>query len=641
VQVEVDVLCRIDPGDICRALIETNPDPVAIVQDGRFEYVNPSFSELLGFSQQELRGLTFLDLVADASGPWSGCPSGEVLLLARDGTSYLCEISVRRIRYEGRPAELIVTREITARRQVEQALLASEARLRQVIDLVPHFIFAKDRNGRYILVNNAVAEAYGTTVKELIGKTDADFNPLREEVEHFVKDDLEVIASGKPKDIPEEVLTDWQGRPRYVHTTKIPFTLSGTGEDAVLGVSTDISERKHAEQEQRRLEQQLQQAQKLESLGILAGGIAHDFNNLLVGILGNAELVQMDMEQGSAMRCRVDEIVMVAHQASLLTNQMLAYSGKGQFLVEAVDLSEQVREILTLVKGSLPKRATFELDLARDLPGIEVDVAQLHQVVINLVLNSSEAMGDGGVVSISTGQRECSREMLDTTALGQTLEPGTFVFLEVSDAGCGIAEEQMQKIFDPFFTTKFTGRGLGLSAVLGIIRGHGGTLRVTSEPGRGTSFRVFFPATFRPVAPREPDREPAPRAGGGLILVVDDEAVVRDVARHALGRFGYETLMAHHGQKAVEICREQGERISLVLLDLSMPGMDGVETLAELQRIRPDLPVVLCSGYNEKEAMDRFHGKGLSGFLQKPFRVKELVETVERAMTTERSLRPG
>ena len=410
--------------------------------------------------------------------------------------------------------------DITDVRRADQALRESEARLRQVIDLVPHFIFAKDEEGRFLLANRAVAEAYGTTVDGLMGRTDADFARSEEEVRHFREDDLEVIRSGQPRVVLEEPITDTRGRVRHLQTTKIPFTFSGTGRPAVLGVSIDISERKAAEEALRR-------AAKEESLSVLAGGVAHDFNNLLAAILGHASLALKQLPEGSPARRHVEKAASAVERAADLTRQMLAYSGRGHFVVRPTDVNALVRENLPLLEVAVPKSVRLEARLFPGLPPVDADVGQIQQVLMNLVINGAEAIGErGGTVTVATGTKEvaASDESL-WRASGQPLAPGRYVLLEVRDDGPGMDADTVDRIFEPFFTTKFTGRGLGLAAVLGVVRGHRGALSVESAPGQGTVFRILFAPSSQAsgleaagggrARPARPDPPPDRRRGGG------------------------------------------------------------------------------------------------------------------------------
>ena len=414
------------------------------------------------------------------------------------------------------------------------------------------------------------------------------------------------------------MLVEWHGRPVFDEKGEFDFQ---------FGVGIDITERKRAEEERRELEAQVQQAQKLESLGVLAGGIAHDFNNLLVGILGHADLALDQLSPASPARPCVKDIETAAKRAADLTRQMLAYSGKGRFVIERLDLNEVVAEMTHLLEVSISKKAIPKYNYADNLPAIEADGTQIRQVIMNLITNASEALGDrSGVISISTGAMECDRAYLSGTYLDEELPDGVYVYLEVTDTGCGMDEETCRKIFDPFYTTKFTGRGLGLAAVLGIMRGHKGALKVQSEPGRGTTFKILLPAVGEPAAAV---REAPPRARGwhgtGTVLLVDDEETVRTVGRQFLERAGFSVLTAADGPEALELFREHADDIVCVVLDLTMPHMGGEEAFRKLRDIRADVRVIMSSGYNEQEVTQRFAGAGLAGFIQKPYRGSELL----------------
>jgi nitrogen-specific signal transduction histidine kinase/ActR/RegA family two-component response regulator len=387
----------------------------------------------------------------------------------------------------------------------------------------------------------------------------------------------------------------------------------------------DISERK-------RVEENLQQTQKLESLGILAGGIAHDFNNLLTGILGNASLITEQLPVQSNARGLAASVIQAAERAAHLTRQMLAYSGRGRFLIQPMNCSQQVREITALIAASIPKNVQVRLALDDNLPLIEADTGQFQQLVMNVVINGAEAVGDApGTLTISTGLEEPSASEIAGMTFAEGLKPGRYVSLEVRDSGCGMDTATLARIFDPFFTTKFTGRGLGLAAVLGIVRGHAGAVNVRSTPGRGTTFQVLMPlARVQKAAPKTVP--PAPKGGGAdTILVVDDEDMVRRAAMVSLERYGYHVVLAEDGKRAVEILQTLGAAISGVLLDMTMPGLSGEQTFQEMRAIRPELPVIASSGYSEAEALARF-GHGIAGFVQKPYTAATLAGKVAEVM---------
>jgi two-component system cell cycle sensor histidine kinase/response regulator CckA len=399
-----------------------------------------------------------------------------------------------------------------------------------------------------------------------------------------------------------------------------------------LIVARDIDARKRSEEERRRLEAQMQQVQKLESLGVLAGGIAHDFNNLLVGMLGHAGLALMDVPNDSPLRNRIQQIETCAMRAAELTNQMLAYSGKGRFVVQPLDLTAVVREMTNLLQTAISKSARLDLQLTDGLPAISADGAQLRQVIMNLITNASDALdGDAGTIRLTTGVMSASRAYLAETYVSSA-EPGDYVYLEVSDTGCGMDPATRERIFEPFFTTKVTGRGLGLAAVLGIIRGHKGAVRIDSTPGEGTTFRVLFPSAAAAVlATPKPESRSRTRRHA-RILVVDDEPSVRGIARDALTRAGFAVAVAASGEEALQRIRSEGSGIHAVLLDMTMPGLDGVATLRAIHRIVERMPVVLTSGYSEEDAAARCDGEKLAGFIQKPFPPSALVDKIDRAL---------
>ncbi|HCK80318.1 MAG TPA: hypothetical protein DIC59_02475 [Candidatus Competibacteraceae bacterium] len=401
---------------------------------------------------------------------------------------------------------------------------------------------------------------------------------------------------------------------------------------------TDITARKWAEEKRLQLERQMQQTQKLESLGVLAGGIAHDFNNLLTVILGNASMALDELPPITAARDSLLAIEETSLRAAELCRQMLAYSGKGQCVIENIRVRELIGEMVSLLKASISKKAIFNLNLKDGLPPLRGDPSQIRQVIMNLVINASEALGEhSGAITISTGVMECSRDYLTEAFLDESLAEGSYVWLEVSDTGCGMDQEIQRRIFEPFFTTKFTGRGLGLSAVLGIVRGHKGALKVYSEPGRGTAFKVLFPAVLeeKALVNRTLGVKAGAWKGAGTILLVDDEESVRIMGTRMLERVGFEVLAASDGREALEIYQERPDDIALVLLDLTMPDLDGEETFRELRRMDPNVCVVMSSGYTESEIAPRFAGKRLSGFLQKPYTLNALTQCLRGALGTQ------
>ncbi|MDJ0521505.1 MAG: response regulator [Planctomycetota bacterium] len=419
-------------------------------------------------------------------------------------------------------------------------------------------------------------------------------------------------------------------------TPRDPAGSTGGGWDFV---GADITDVKRAQSERTKMERQIQHTQKLESLGVLAGGIAHDFNNLLTGILAHANMALTSLGAESPLAPHMRGIETAAVRAAGLTQQMLAYSGKGRFVVEPIDLTVLVKEMTYLLEASISKRATLRYDLAENLPAVMADATQVRQVVMNLITNASDALhASPGILSITTGVQQADDTYLAQTYFGSEVPPGRYVFVEVSDTGIGMDAETQAKLFDPFFTTKATGRGLGLSAVLGIVRGHKGTLKLYSEVGKGTSVKVLFPASEESIEPEREDPTIASWRAEGTVLVVDDEEGVRLVLETVLGTAGFDVLTANDGADGLKAFKEHEDEIVLVLLDMTMPRMDGEAAFRELRQLKPDVRAILMSGYNAQDATSRFAGKGLAGFIQKPFRPAELVQKIKEAMTRRPSI---
>jgi len=402
-----------------------------------------------------------------------------------------------------------------------------------------------------------------------------------------------------------------------------PILDSGNVLRGGVAIVTNITERKL-------LDEQLRHSQKLESIGLLAGGVAHDFNNMLTGILGNASLA-LDSEDSTDTRLLLRDVVRAAERAAELTQQLLAYAGKGRFTVGPIDLSVLIQDLVPLIRSSVPRKVNLELDLSRSMPPIQVDKTQIEQLVMNLIINAGEAIQDEvGSVIVRTSIRSFGAEEL-ASFLTEHKADGTYIALQVRDTGCGIDAETLKRIFDPFFSTKFLGRGLGLSAALGIIRGHKGAMKVTSEPGKGTTFEVLFPISAEAAVLAQRRQVPAATHDWETILVVDDESIVRNMLQKALTHAGYNVLFAENGAEAVSIF-SRPNRISLVVLDLVMPVMSGEEALPQLLAIRPDLPVIVSSGQNEVECIHKLGESRVSGFLQKPYLPSVLIAKVRAVL---------
>jgi PAS domain S-box-containing protein len=516
-----------------------------------------------------------------------------------------------------------VVRDITKRRQAEEAQEQALSLLRTVMDHLPDYAFVKDTQCRFVLGNAAHLETLGvSSIEDAAGKTDFDFFP-EEKARHFQEDDRAVIETGRPVLNRAETITDREGVERSLLTTRVPLTDARGRVTGLVGISRDITERKA-------LEEKMQEARKLESLGVLAGGIAHDFNNLLMSITGNADLAFTHCGGNDKLRNHLKMIEQAATRAADLCAKMLAYSGQGRYVVEAIDISRTAQEMTHLLGISISHNADLQFRLGESLPAVRGDVAQLRQVLLNLIANASEAIGnEPGRITVTTGVKQCDADFLKGLLPGGEHEPGRYVFLEVADTGCGMDDETLPRIFEPFYTTKFTGRGLGLAAVLGIVRGHGGAMHVRSEVGRGTVFTLYFPALAEPAAAADtPSREPEDWRGSGVILLADDEEAIRMVGRRMLGKAGFDVLAAAGGEEAVTLFRQHADAVVCAILDLKMPDKDGLETFRELRGMNPDIPVIISSGFSEVEVIDRCGEMPPDGFLQKPYQYVKMLSKV-------------
>lgn len=637
-----------------RSVVEGSLQGILIHQDACIVYANQALARMFDYDHpRELIGRplwkTFVvsehftelqertrAILAGASIP----PHPGWRAVGKTGRSIWVSTTASLIDWHGRPAVVAFYLDVTERSQAEESANASRRMLQMILDNIPQGVFWKDRQSRYLGCNRVVADAFGfPNPQALVGLTDHQVSCLtREQADFFVVKDRQVMATNIPELGIIEPATLADGRSIWMETSKIPMHDDSGNVIGVLGTWQDISERIRAEEERRKLDAQLQHTQKLESLGVLAGGIAHDFNNLLTSILGYADLALMELPPQSSTRHLLEEVIDGARRAAELTNQMLAYSGKGRFIVQPTDLSEIVESVRRLLQVSISKKCVLQCHLSPGLPAIEADSAQLRQVVMNLIINASEAIGDNsGLITVRTSTEPCSRADLARAHLGEFLDEGNYVCLQVADNGAGMSQETVAKIFDPFFTTKFTGRGLGLAAVLGIVRGHRGAIQVTSELGKGTTFKVMLPSTAQPAASAAP-REPS-AAGwrcSGNVLVVDDEESVRNLSQHMLQSMGFTVVTAADGREAIELFGRDSHQFALVLLDMTMPHLNGAETFREMRRLRGDARAILISGYSQQTATSQFAGQGLAGFLQKPFSYADLMGVVRNALAQEK-----
>ena len=561
----------------------------------------------------------------DSTGQFAGhIGSGlDVTEVRRDREALRAARDELALRVAERTAELV---------EANRALRQSEQHYQVLANLAPVGIFHTDTAGRCLYVNERACQICSMSPEEMgLGGWSRILEP--EDRLRLAAEWRKALAGIAPGAVEHRVVRR-DGSKVWALTHFAAERGPGDEVTGCVGTLADISDMKRAEEEKRKLEAQVQHARRLESLGMLAGGLAHDFNNLLTIILGNARIALMDLPLGSPAVAKLAEIEKATSRAAELTNQMLAYSGKGRFSLQSVNLSRVAEEIASLLRSAIPKTTAVECNLPGDLPAIEGDPAQIRQIAMNLITNAAEAIGEGGgAIKLSTGVVDADRTYLSGTYFDDHLPAGRYVYLEVSDTGCGMSPETQAKIFDPFFTTKFTGRGLGLAAAIGIVRAHRGALKVSSQPGLGSTFRLLFPGTDK----KEEVRAEGPAdvrwaPGHGTILVVDDESGLRNLARAVLENAGFTVLTACDGGDAIRVFRRHAGEVVAILLDLTMPVMNGDEAAAELGRIRAGVPIILSSGYSEREMAGRFAGKGLAGFLQKPYEPAALIAALQMAL---------
>ncbi len=634
-ETEVEKLRR--SGERHQILIENVNDLVSEMDSrGRVIYVSPNSRELLGDEPHEIIGtdawarihpddLATCQKVFEAASDPGGTGRADLRYQHRDGRWRWFEVRGRGFQAPDGTAHIaLVGRDITERKEAEEASRTTARRLQTLVTHAPVILFHIDGSGTVTRCEGKGLESTGLVPSDVVGRTIEELSKGALGEHPHIREDLSREMGGEEFG----VVVEFRGR---VFDTWYTSARGEEGEpDGVTGVSNDITDLVMAEEERSRVETQMQRSQKLESLGVLAGGIAHDFNNLLTTILGQADLTLMDLPPDRPPRENVARIRDAAHRAAELTNQLLAYAGRGQVKVQPVSLSHLVQNMGELLKVSVSKKAEFEQDLARALPLVEGDAPQITQVILNLITNASDALGDKtGKITIRTGTSKIhGREDPDAYPTGSPPE-GEYVYLEVVDNGGGMDPATKARMFDPFYTTRIRGRGLGLAAVLGIVCAHGGSVRVESDPGRGTTFRVLFPIHEHATAAGA-DRPTTkdPLSATGKVLVVDDEAEVRTVAGEMLKRLGFETIEAGDGRAGLEEFRASRHSITAVLLDMTMSELGGEEAFHEIRGISRSTPVLLMSGYTDQRIPLQLGECGPTGFLSKPFTLDELREAL-------------
>ncbi|MBV8569512.1 MAG: PAS domain S-box protein [Acidobacteriaceae bacterium] len=626
-----------DGDDRWRTAFENSAIGIALLDlEARFVTVNPAYQRMLGYSEAEFQAMSCLEITYEEDQARSRSLFSELLdgrrphiqvekrLRRKDGTPIWIRLNESLVPGTDKttPFLLAVVEDITERKRAEEALHRSELLYKELVNNIPEGLFAldvtADKRFKFAGLNEREEQAVGYSSAEVTGRYVEEVLPA--ELANKVLQHYRLcLESGIVTEYKEELEVP-TGR-HFFHTTLIPVRNADGTVYRIVGCCKDLTEMRRAQQE-------AAERQKLESLGVLAGGIAHDFNNLLGSILGNAELAETRLAAGFPAVEEIETIKTVAIRAAEIVRELIIYAGQDQGDAKATDVSHRVEEMLHLLRVSISKRVILKTDLQKDLPEVPLNPAQVGQILMNLIVNASESFGDNdGVITIKTSLvRNGGRELTQRDC----------VRLEVSDNGCGIAEEVRAKIFDPFFTTKFAGRGLGLAVVQGIVRAHEGVVDVRSTPGEGTTFQVLLPcasllaqeAVAAGTATLREYNDPITRT----VLFVDDEETLRFAACRMLRKRNFSVVEAGDGRTAFDLLHTYAGRIDLLLLDMTLPGTPAGELITEASRIRPDTNIILTSAYNKEMVMNGLNAPQIRGFIRKPFRLDELVQLINNVL---------
>jgi two-component system cell cycle sensor histidine kinase/response regulator CckA len=625
----LDITERKQAEELFRTLFDRSPVGLFIIQDRNFQLINPQFLELTGYKEDEFLGKDSLAFILPEDRyivreNTIKMLKGKLLfpfelrVINKTGETRWIEQTITSIQFNGRPAVLGYYVDITERKKAEEELRDSEERLKTILDSIQAGIVCINAETHTIVdVNPAAIEMIGAPKEQIIGHVCHKYICPAE------KGKCPISDLGQEVDKSERTLLTATGAEVPILKTVTPILLSGQAH--LLDIFIDITEKK-------KLEAQLQQAQKMEAIGTLAGGIAHDFNNILQAISGYTQILLMEKEASDPDFEKLEAVEKSAQRASDLTKQLLIFSRKVESKLRPIDLKREIEQVSKMLKRTIPKMINIELHLAENLKIINADPAQIEQIMMNLGVNAMDAMPNGGRLIFET-ENVILDEQYCKTHLGA--KPGRYVKLSISDTGHGMDKETIEHIFDPFYTTKETGKGtgLGLAMVYGIVKSHNGYIMCYSEPDEGTIFKIYFPVIEKETERVESEEEKVHIKGGKeTILLVDDEEAIRELGKNILTRFGYTVLMVSDGETALEVYREKKEKISLVILDIIMPGMGGRECLKKLFKMNPKLKVIIASGYSingsTKEALEA----GAKGFIGKPYNINQMLKAVREAL---------
>ena len=630
-----------------RRLVDLSFEGIAIHCEGKVVYINNTGAELIGAScPEDIIGKSMLDFVhpdcrdsvvkkmQTLTAEGIGAPIDEERFIGLDGRELTMEVTGIPVDYQGKPAIQAVFRDITDLKLKEKALRESERRYRLLIENIPTVVWITRQDGRSVFISSNVKKIYGYTTDEILASGDKLwFGRIHPDDRDHVQEAFRALFDRKAHYNVEYRLQRRDGQWIWIHD-RANIVEERAGAHFAYGVFSDITNRKRAEEEKEKLQNQLQQAQKMEAIGTLAGGIAHDFNNLLMGIQGRASLMSVELDASHPHSEHLNAIEEYIQSAKNLTQQLLGFARGGKYEVKTIDMNELVRNSASMF-GRTKREIRIHTKFYNQTPVVEVDRSQIEQVMLNMYVNAWQAMSGGGELYLETRIVTLDEEFCRP----YQAEPGRYVSVSVTDTGIGMDEATRQRVFDPFFTTQEKGRGtgLGLASAYGIIKNHHGLITVHSERGRGTTFSVYLPLSNKAAQQATPVAARLIK-GAGTILLVDDEEMIIDVGKAMLERLGYRVFTAPGGQQAVDAVARMGTEIDLVILDMIMPGMDGGRTFDRIREIQPEIPVMLSSGYALNGQAEEIMRRGCNGFIQKPFNISEFSKQVQKILDAAKNL---
>ncbi|MBS3808693.1 MAG: PAS domain S-box protein, partial [Desulfobacterales bacterium] len=606
-------------------LISLNRDGIIVVdKEGVILFINPAGADMLGRSADELVGMEF-------GWPVTAQESAEIELLPFDGLPRVSEIYAAETQWEGKPAYLLSLRDVTERRQAEEALKQSEEKYRTVLENMEEGYFEVDLAGNYTFYNAAMRNILGYPDEELKGVNYKHY--MNEQTaEKIYKDYNWVYRTGKPYKALDIELIRKDGSVCYVDASIYLRRDSEINPIGFKGMVRDVTERKQAEQEREKLEAQLRQSQKMEAIGTLAGGIAHDFNNILSSVIGYTELSLDEAEKDSTLHRNLSQVLSAGNRAKDLVRQILALSRQEEQEVKPAPVIPLVKEALKMLRSTIPSSIEVRENIRSDQLIVNADPTQLHQVIVNLATNARQAMAEeSGVLEVAVESVSFDKESISKKYVD--MRPGNYVRITVSDTGGGISEQYLDKIFEPYFTTKEkgTGTGLGLSIVHGIVKRHSGHISVYSEPGRGTVFHVYLPLAAQGAESAPVQKEGTLPAGTESILLVDDEQPIVEMQQMMLESLGYRVASRTSAVEALEAFRSNPDKFDILITDMAMPNMSGDKLAVAVKEIRPDIPVILCTGFSQKLNVFK-DSPAIEHVLMKPVGKAEIAKAVRKIL---------